>query len=166
MEDDNGDVGPEGPTRQPKQLNWDLPLDLSEVDWSQEKTISSEDLEEMINNPSMRVRLRRLARAPRWKAKGLWHASRPRWQRATRGWADQDWWTLDSHLCLHLGTLLTEQAHHAKSFPDDLTYEEWTAQLGAAGAAMLAFDPDDARRVAAAQNALRWTADNLTRLWD
>jgi hypothetical protein len=166
MEDDDHDAGPEGRTRQPKQLNWDLPFDLSEIDLSDETPLSLEDLEGMIDNPSPRARLRRFVRAPVRTLQKLGRATRPRWQRATRGWADQDWWSLDSHLCLHLGTLLMEQGRHAKSFPDDLTYDEWTAQLQAAGAALLDFDPDDAQRVGAAQSALRWTADNLARLWD
>ena len=166
MQDDEGPQSPIGPTRQPKRMNWNLQFDPSRV----EEHNAFDEMQKKIDNPTLAFRLSRLVqrrlRGPRGRAEQLWRATLPRWQRASRGWSDADWWTLDSHVCLHLGTLLTEQSRHAHSYPDALTYEEWTDQLRVAGEALLAFDPEDGERVGAAQEALRWVADNLTRLWD
>lgn len=87
-------------------------------------------------------------------------------QRASRGWADEDWWNLDTHLCHHLGRLLIASAEHGLSFPNGTTRDEWAASLRRHGGALVAYDSDEPSAVRGAQESLRWVADTLTQLWD
>ena len=62
--------------------------------------------------------------------------------------------------------MLTAQVQEIRNHPPELEYDEWRAQVASAGEALLAYDPDDADRVAEARTALHWVADNLVDLWD
>jgi hypothetical protein len=100
------------------------------------------------------------------------------YQRATRGWADADTWSLHVYLCSALGGALEHLAgntHGWPGTPDYSAFEDWTAALhtaaaGLTGRAVRDHDPADqaadAAALAGAQDALRWVADNLPDLWD
>ena len=127
------------------------------------------------------------------------------YQRAARGWSEDDTWDLGTRLCTTLAAQLNHLADTAWGWPGGEDYaggndyaepEDWTAALRqaatglegwathwdspAARAAVNAVDGppnayriaadlhaiDDAARLAAAQEALRWVAKNLNDLWD
>lgn len=120
--------------------------------------------------------LRRLPRRTRWAH-----------QRVVRGWDDTTLWRLDGWLAKTLGAQLVtmaEIAHGVPSLylaegydwqnpdPDDAAYKRWVADLRRNGEALLAlarvdtFGDEWDAAYAAAQDALRWVADNLGSLWD
>ena len=127
------------------------------------------------------------------------------YQRAVRGWSDDDTWDLGTRLCTTLAAQLNHLADTARGWPggeefaggnDYAEPEDWTAALrqaatglegwathwdspaeraalnavgGPPNAQRLAADlhtVDNAARLAAAQEALRWVATNLNDLWD
>jgi len=101
-------------------------------------------------------------------------------QRARRGWADQDTWSLDGYLCRSTAGALRHLADHAHGWPGTDTYpqpEVWQSALHKAAAAMDAWErhetavgedeqAEEERVYAEAQDAFRWVADNLGHLWD
>jgi hypothetical protein len=139
-------------------------IDFSAVDWDSMKTVTIEQVDAQMHRPT--VRLRRLLKAPRWAAQK--HADRTRvvLQRASRGWTDGDLWNLDRYLCHNLGTMLAIHADQARNHPPELAHDDWMRQIRTASEDLLAYDPHDAERVAAARAALHWAADNLVDLWD
>lgn len=56
--------------------------------------------------------------------------------RATKGWAPQDVWSLDTYLCTLLSQTLRHLADTAHGHPSDRTYEEWQRELRHAAAAL------------------------------
>ena len=54
-----------------------------------------------------------------------------RWyhQRATRGWADCDWWGMDGYLCEIIVPMLYELRYRRSGHPANLTSEQWDAKL-------------------------------------
>lgn len=98
-------------------------------------------------------------------------------QRSRRGWSDDDVWGLRWHLCESLGTALLHLASNGVSYPGRGEYndpEAWRRDLRAHGTALRSHagsgnDPaeeDVEARLAAAQEALHWVADNLGDLYD
>lgn len=96
-------------------------------------------------------------------------------QRLRRGYDDRVVWGLDRHLCHILSQQLTQLADEAHGWPGSSspypTFEDWTAALrqaanGLGGYAGRDGAEDEQQRVVAAQQALRWVADNLPDLWD
>ena len=154
------------PVRRAKPLH--LPglegLDLSSIDWKAEPTFTVDEMEARMATLRRRVR----GRLAGWReaVDRWWRRRQQARQRTSQGWTDGDVWTLDEHLCQHLGSLLVEHAQGAKSYPEDLTHPEWIEQVRFAGQRLLAYDPYDEARVADARSALRWVADNLVDLWD
>jgi hypothetical protein len=139
-------------------------IDVSAIDWSRVPMSTIEEIEADQRRPI--ARLRRLVNAPRFafeERRRRWRAQR---QRVERGWSDGELWSLDTHLCEHLGSMLAVHAREARNHPPELDYDEWMGQLAAAAEAFNGYDPEDAERVAAARSALHWTADNLVDLWD
>lgn len=64
--------------------------------------------------------------------KDLKYCLRDAYQRITRGYADTDWFNMDSHLLELLPAMLKELATHSHSYPGTApfdTYEKWTAWL-------------------------------------
>lgn len=64
--------------------------------------------------------------------KDLGYCLRDAYQRITRGYADTDWFNMDSHLLELLPAMLKELAAHSHSYPGTApfdTYEKWTAWL-------------------------------------
>jgi hypothetical protein len=118
------------------------------------------------------------------------------YQRATRGWADCDHWDLGVNLCAPLAGQLSHLADSAWGWPgppDYCEYKEWTAALRTAATGLngwashehspdadaalaggemtggeysAAANAEEEVRLAGAQDALRWVADNLRDLWD
>ncbi|RYC10493.1 hypothetical protein [Nocardioides zhouii] len=158
------------PVRRAKVLHLRTSVDLSGIDpsqWTLENlgpTKTLEQLEAEARRPA--VRLRRLARAPKWVMEERLAQRRSRRQRRVRGWTDADLWNLDAYLCRRLGAMLAAQVDEIRNHPPELEYDAWRTQVRGAGEALLAYDPDDADRVAEARTALRWVADNLVDLWD
>lgn len=117
------------------------------------------------------------------------------YQRVTRGWDDPAAWGMCRRLPKSLGEQLVAMAEMAHGYPDgypdhhldgclaysvflpdksekDAAFERWVADLRTNGEALLALSRlewlDDGfdEAYAAAQDALRWVADNLGALWD
>jgi hypothetical protein len=118
------------------------------------------------------------------------------YQRATRGWADCDYWDLGVNVCATLAAQLNHLADSAWGWPgppDYSDYDEWTAALRAAAAGLngwaspehspaadaalaageitgvdysSAANAEEEVLLAGAQDALRWVAGNLRDLWD
>ena len=89
--------------------------------------------------------------------------------RARRGWAPQDTWSLDGHLCRTPGAMLDHLAEHTHGWPQGREYPEfadWQDALRIRAVALLAYEADDELTIAPAQDALHWVADNLPALWD
>lgn len=89
--------------------------------------------------------------------------------RVRRGWAPEDTWSLDGHLCRTLGEMLiylADHVHGGSSEPEYPTAEDWREALRSNGSALLHYDIHDDRAYAEAQQALRWVADNLGAIWD
>jgi hypothetical protein len=139
-------------------------IDVSSIDWSQVPITTLEEQEARARHPM--ARLRRLVRAPGWALERRRRSRRARRQRVERGWSDDELWSLDTHLCEHLGAMLAVHARDARNHPPELEHDEWLEQLRTAGEALNGYDPEDAERVAAARGALHWVADNLVDLWD
>lgn len=156
------------PVRRPKR--WHAPglesIDWSRVniDWDNEPMLTLEEGEAQARR--WRSRLRQMHRVPGERANYEWSRIKAWRQKASRGWSDRELWNLDTHLCQHLGGMLVAHAEGAVNYPDEMTYDEWRRQVRRAGDALLAYDPEDARRVAEARTALRWVTHNLVDLWD
>lgn len=89
--------------------------------------------------------------------------------RVHHGWAPRDTWSLDSHLCRTLGAMLDHLAEHTHGWPqgpDFPEFTDWQDALRAQAAALRAYEADDERTIAPAQNSLHWVAENLPALWD
>jgi hypothetical protein len=101
-------------------------------------------------------------------------------QRLTRSWDDRSVWSLDTSLCAVLGAqlkLLAEKTHgmpiNEEAYP---TFEDWQKAIRENGEALIAYgnhwnevdlsNEEIEKRLVAAQNSLRWVADNLPALWD
>lgn len=113
-----------------------------------------------------------------------------RWayQRVTRGWDDLAMWSVKDSLSKTLGEQLVEMANISHGYPPfypdqpglggpqtflpdrgDEVHERWMSDLREHGEALLAYsrdEDDDLATYGAAQDALRWVADNLGDLWD
>lgn len=99
-------------------------------------------------------------------------------QRARRGWSDNDVWMLKFHLTGSLGAALLFLADNGFSYPGNDKYPDgtsWRRDLRAHGQALKEYtyaselvdeEIEDTSRLEAAQDALRWVADNLGDLWD
>lgn len=100
-------------------------------------------------------------------------------QRARRGWADDDVWMLKFHLAASLGSSLLFLADNGFSYPGNEKYPDgtsWRRDLRKHGRALKEYtyasegadseNPDARPHLEAAQEALRWVADNLDDLWD
>lgn len=96
-------------------------------------------------------------------------------QRVRQGWDTSAIWATDSWLTGHLGAVLSATADVLHGYPTDTTLDKWAAQHRSAGAALLAYharyetsnninEMNELERDAA--EALRWVADNLSKLWD
>lgn len=51
------------------------------------------------------------------------------YQRAWRGWADEDWWNIDLWFIKNMKPLLTQLREKTISYPSNLTFDEWHAIL-------------------------------------
>jgi hypothetical protein len=71
-------------------------------------------------------------------------AARWAYQRVTRGYADCDLWSLDHYLNSILVPALTQFKDRAHSYPGELTFEAWKAQLDVMIAGFQAADDLDA----------------------
>lgn len=117
-----------------------------------------------------------------------------RWayQRVTRGWDDLSMWSVRDSLSKTLGAQLVEMANISHGCPPyypeqprlggpqmflptpgDEVHELWRGDLRRHGEALLAYSRDEAESpdisldlYMAAQESLRWVADNLADLWD
>lgn len=117
-----------------------------------------------------------------------------RWayQRVTRGWDDLSVWSVRDSLSKTLGAQLVEMANISHGCPPyypeqpgvggpqlflptpgDEVHELWRGDLRRHGEALLAYSRDEAESpdisldlYMAAQESLRWVADNLADLWD
>jgi len=163
-----GDPSPEDAWLKPRRLHSPaLDEALGGVDWDQVDMISLDELASRRERSEPRSRrfrgfLGRLSGPGRtWMVR-----ARVRRQRAVRGWADPDWWNLRHHLCQHLGTLLLAMAEHGRTHPAHVEHDVWYAELRECGDALVAFDVTDPVKARAAQDAMRWAADNLPHLWD
>lgn len=97
------------------------------------------------------------------------------WQRARRGWAHEDTWSLDWFLARAVGGALVHMADHAISYPgrgDYTTHQAWVADLRKHGRALLEY-PGTTEQLNGAEDhavnaraAMHWVADNFTDLWD
>ena len=158
-EDGAEDQGRGVPT--PKRFHIEGFEDLRFEDYAHESS-SLEELAARGGHGPIRERwLRIRERAAEGRRQVKW-----RRQRAWRGWADMDWWSLDVHMCWHVGALLLAMAEGGFTCPADREPGEWKNELRSKGADLLAYDREDHERIAAAQDAWRWVADNLTSLWD
>lgn len=101
------------------------------------------------------------------------------YQKARRGWSDDELWSLDRSLARRLGAQLTALASTTHGWPQSEkypTFEDWQIALRTAGTALTAYaeslefhdlDPSEEDFLAEqAADALRWVADNFTALWD
>lgn len=101
------------------------------------------------------------------------------WQLATRGWADQDTWSLDVTLCERLAAQLDHLADHTHGFPaansEFPTMEAWQAALHENAAKIRAWALEDQSpgtpeqtkvTYARTQEGLTWVTDHLCDLWD
>lgn len=122
-----------------------------------------------------RSRLRSARRYVRHAPRRSYLSVKWAYQRVVRGWDDRAIWGLDSHLARTLGHQLLALARDTHSYPSsDWTFEQWQAELAQVGAELLSYAEvdylvDDQAWEAdhqAAQDALRWVADNLANLWD
>ncbi len=169
-ESEGGDVSHAPVRRAEESCTLRTRSDLSDIDFSQwtledfGPTRTVEELEAEARRPA--ARLRRLVRAPKWAIEERLAKRRSRRQRRDRGWTDAELWNLDAYLCQRLGAMLAAQVEEIRNYPPELEYDAWRAQVAGAGEALLAYDPDDADRVADARAALHWVADNLVDLWD
>lgn len=163
MDDEEPDLPP---VRRPKAFHSEAleAIDLSVIDWGTVQTWTVEELEALGRRPV--ARLRRLVGVPRRWARERLARRRLARQRASRGWTDTELWNLDTHLCQHLGSLLARHVTEARNHPPEIEFEEWIGQVRVATEGLLAYDPRDAERVAAARAALHWAADNLVDLRD
>jgi hypothetical protein len=142
-----------------------LQIDLSQLTMDDLGPVSTvEEAEARARRPTARIR--RLAKAPWWALEKRLARRRSVRQRRERGWTEGDLWNLDIHLCRHLGSMLAAQVGEIRNHPPELEHDEWCTQVRRASEALLAYDPDDAERVAEARSALRWVAYNLVDLWD
>ena len=81
-------------------------------------------------------------RAQDWRAASVLGATANAAQRTTRGWADSDTYSLDTHLCRVLGGMLKHLADNAHGWPDGdefPTFEDWVNALRTNAAALLAY---------------------------
>lgn len=61
---------------------------------------------------------------------------------------------------------LAEHIHGWPQGPDFPGFTDWQDALRAQAAALRAYEADDERTIAPAQNSLHWVAKNLPALWD
>lgn len=92
-------------------------------------------------------------------------------QLATRGWADQDCWSLDVVLCQRLGAQLRHLADTDHGWPEQLYAEpeHWQNALRHHADLLQRYDPfepDGDTGVEDARAALRWVANHLEWIWD
>lgn len=111
------------------------------------------------------------------------------YQRVVRGWDDRAAWGCGDQLARTLGEQLVEMADIAHGFPTDYGpvhslpdnpednphFATWVNDLRTHGEALLAYHRGDQLELTEAewdvlsgraQDALRWVADNLEKLWD
>lgn len=110
---------------------------------------------------------RRLKRMPHDSYWGVRFA----WQRVHRGWDDRSLWSLDTWLARTVGAQLQEMARIAHGWPGgpDWTFETWTAALRVHGGVLADYGHNcdaDNDAIEAAQDSMRWVADQLPALWD
>ena len=104
-------------------------------------------------------------------------------ERLRRSWRYRKTWrtplgrdciSLDASLCEWLSARLSFLAEHHHSFPIESSSEQYAADLRGHAAVFAAYgtrwDADsleeEDKLITAAQNSLRWIADNLPSLWD
>ena len=84
------------------------------------------------------------------------------------------WFDVRTSLAQTYGRTLIVWAENAMGYPPDSTHEQWTNTLRTHGKALLEFAEEEwdtelgenSPVVQKAQEAFRWTADNLLTLWD
>lgn len=84
------------------------------------------------------------------------------------------WFDVRSALPITLGRTLIHWSENAMGHPYDTEFEQWKGLLRKHGQALLDFATLDTEdivdydhpKVKEAQEAIRWTADNLLNLWD
>jgi len=139
---------------------------FDDIDWDEVELLT---LEEAMRRRTLRRRVRRsLWFAPRERIASFRHELRMRRQALARGWSDRDWWSLNQHLCQHLGELMLALVSDGRTLPAwvEGDGDEWRAEVRRQAEALLAFDMTDRRTTPDAAAALRWVADNLEDLWD
>ena len=57
------------------------------------------------------------------------HTARMKWQRARRGWSDEDTWGFNYHLAHVIGGGVRHMRSIAHGHPAEITFEEWKAIL-------------------------------------
>jgi hypothetical protein len=144
----------------------------------------------------MMARIEERRQRERWYKPGIWmfwsvkrhirdwrYEVKYAWQRVFRGWDDRAGFSTGHYLAKNLGEQLVSMSENAHGWPGvGWTYDEWVSALKANGEALRAFwrlDDEEVERgdyedwqvhheatVKAAQDALRWVADNLETLWD
>lgn len=100
------------------------------------------------------------------------------WQRLARGWDDRSVWSLDTHLARTLSAQLTHLAETTHTWPGTPEYptpETWDQALRNNADVLRVYadnaftEPDGPlleQQYRAAQDAIRWVADNFGHLWD
>lgn len=80
---------------------------------------------------------------------------------------DNDCIQLNERLPMWLGERLIHLSRNTHGYPLDYEggHEAWTDDLNRHGVALMSVTIDD-KQMPAAQDALRWVADNLMSLWD
>jgi hypothetical protein len=109
---------------------------------------------------------RNIRRPPPWK-RIQW-----RWQRSRRGWAECDWWSLDSYITKVLAGALTAMADKGIGYPGVEpwdTYEKWGSYLRDLAARLCAWNDDtwtDADAIETTRAAMEEFGKNLPYFWD
>jgi hypothetical protein len=84
----------------------------------------------------------------------------------------EGWFDVRSHLCIWLGERLEYMSKHHRTYPEGMTHDEWSRELGKHAYNLLDHgkrdaegdaDSDTTRR---AKESLGWVALNLESLWD
>ena len=86
----------------------------------------------------------------------------------------EPWFDVRSALTLTLGRTLIVWSERATGHPPDMDFDQWKDTLRKHGESLIEFERADEEDVLSydhnevrkAQEALRWTADNLLGLWD
>lgn len=101
-----------------------------------------------------------------------WQRVRYRWQRAARGWADCDVWSMDSYIARVMSAMLTYLADHNHAYPGVEpweTPEKWDTYLRDLSARMAVWNNEtfsDKNAFETARAAMEEFGTNFGHFWD